>query len=210
MISTASPINLPEWQRFKQICKSVSVLDAILSQDWQYRYYSYNSKWADGEEFCAMRNGHGDELLILFRAEGSVINGMAHEFYPKNKEKITKDIPDVFYEFMFGEPVHSTGTTFCLWNNNNLWEIGELEDYNDGSADMLKIFDDNPQTYINWATEYYEDHFLINDKTIEIVSSIYHQRPVEKGMVLSVVTSLDDWTQLETDLEEINYPYSWK
>jgi len=210
MISTSTPFNLPERRRFQQICKSISVLDSILSQDWQYRYYSYNSKWADGEEFCGMRNGHGDELLILFQYDGSVINGMAHEHYPKNKEKVTKGLPAVFHEFIFGEPVHSTGTTFCLWNNNNLWSTGEIDDYDDGSIDMLKIFDDNPQTYFNWAVDYYEGDFLATEKASKVVSSIYKQKPLEKDMVLSIVSSLEDWKQLEADLLEINYPYSWK
>lgn len=65
-----------------------------------------------------MRNGQGDELLILFRNDGCVINGMAHEYYPKDKAKLTIELPQIYHGFIFGEPVHSTGTTFCIWTNN--------------------------------------------------------------------------------------------
>ena len=208
MISTAFPFNLPEPGRFRQICKSVSVLDAVLSKSWIKRCYTYNSKWSKHEEFCGMMSDVGD-LLILFCVEGCVVNGMVHEYYPKDKGKITKGLPASFHPFMFGEPVHSIGTTFCLWNNGNSWESGQIEDYQDGSLHMLKMFDDNPQTYIDWASVHYGDHFLKGDKTLEIVSLIYNQRPLEKSMIFSLVSSMDHWEQLEADLQEIDYPYSW-
>ena len=45
MISTKKLQNLPNKEKLQKICKSISVLDAIISQDWEYRYYSYNQKW---------------------------------------------------------------------------------------------------------------------------------------------------------------------
>ncbi len=71
MISTEKYLNLPERHKLKEICKSISVIDAILSEDWLYRYYTYNSKWAEDEELGSMKNGEGDELLILFRNDGA-------------------------------------------------------------------------------------------------------------------------------------------
>ena len=210
MISTSNYSSLPERRRLQQICKTISVADAILSQEWQYRYYSYNSKWSDGEEFCGMRNGHGDEMLILFLNEGCVINGMAHEYYPKSKDNLTNGLPKIYHEFIFGEPVHSTGTTFCLWTTEgSKWKIGELETYDDGSEDLLRIFDDNPQTYIDWATDYYEDGFIVNDNSRKVISNIYGGATLTKSMVLTLVDKLEDWKQLKEDLIEINYPFQF-
>lgn len=134
-----------------------------------------------------MKNGDGDELLILFRNDGCVINGMTHEFYPRDKSKLTTGLPKIYDEFIFGEPIHSIGTTFCIWTNNlNAWQIGEVENFEDGSTDMLKIFDGNPQTYIDWVTNYYEDGFVINEYMLKVVTAIYEGQVLTKSMVLII------------------------
>ncbi len=207
MLSTKDYSSLPDRHKLKEICKSVSVIDAILSEDWLDRYYTYNSKWADNEEFGCMRNGQGDDLLILFRADGCVINGMIHEYYPKDKVELTIELPKIYHDFVFGEPVHSIGTTFCIWtNNDNTWQIGQLENFDDGSQEMLKIFDGNPQTYIDWATNYYEGGFLVNENTLKVVSDIYQGKVLTKSMVKTINNEIHHWKQLEEDLAEINYP----
>ncbi len=207
MISTENYSSLPDRHKLKEICKSISVIDAILSKDWIDRYYTYNSKWAESEEFGSIKNGEGDEILILFRKDGCVINGMTHEYYPKDKGKLTIGLPKIYSEFIFGEPVHSIGTTFCIWTNNeNVWQIGEPENFDDGSEEMLKIFDGNPQTYIDWATDYYEDGFVVNENTLKVVSDIYQGTVLTKSMVLTINKDIDHWQQLQEDLVEINYP----
>lgn len=127
MISTQA-LNLPSRQKLQRICKAISVLDAIFSQEWEYRYYSYNNKWGNNEEFFEMRDGSGDQMLVLFTANGCVINGFAHEFYDYEeqlpaKEVLTNGLPTAYHEFIFGEPVQSIGTTFCIWTNDeNQWK----------------------------------------------------------------------------------------
>jgi hypothetical protein len=66
MISTENHLDLPDRHKVKEICPSVSEIDANLSEDWLDRYYTYNSKWAEGEEFGSMKNGQEYELLISF------------------------------------------------------------------------------------------------------------------------------------------------
>lgn len=129
MISTKDYMFLPDTQKLKSICKAISVLDAILSQEWEYRYYSYNNNWSDHEEFFEMRDGSGDQMLVLFTQNDCVINGFAHEYKQQNKQKLTENLPSIFNEFIFGEPVNSIGTTFCLWTT-------ELKT---GTQDNLKI-----------------------------------------------------------------------
>lgn len=207
MISTENYSNLPDRHKLKSICKSISVLDAIISEDWLDRYYTFNSKWAENEEFCGMKNGQGDELLILFRKDGCVINGMTHEYYPKDKVRLTKGLPKIYNEFIFGEPVNSIGTTFCIWtNDDNVWQIGEPECFDDGSEEMLAIFDNNPQTYITWASDYYEEGFFVSEKTLKTVTDIYDGKVLTKSMVLTINNNFDHWEQLKEDLAEINYP----
>lgn len=210
MISTQE-FNLPDRQHLQTICKAISVLDAILSQEWEYRYYSYNSKWADNEECCEMRNGSGDQMLILFKQDGCIINGFAHEYQQQEKEKLTKGLPSIFSEFIFGEPVKSIGTTFCIWTTENKnWQIGQIENYEDNSEEMLNIFDGNPQTYIDWATNYFQESFIETGIPLDTVTEIYSGKTLTKEMVLTIVQELEDWQQLEDDLLEIGYPYNFQ
>lgn len=217
MISTKNINKLPSKDLLQKICKAISVLDAIISQEWEYRYYSYNSEWAEKEEFFEMRNGCGDQMLILFLENSCVINGFAHELYDFEddlpaKSKLTKELPEKFNEFIFGEPVKTIGTTFCIWTNEvEKWEIGDLENiYEDGSEEMLTIFDGNPQTYIDWATEYFESSYKESGIPLETVTEIYNGKTLTKEMVLSIVDDLEDWKQLEDDLKEINYDFDFK
>ena len=210
MISTKDYSLLPDRKTLQAICKAISVLDAIISQEWEYRYYSYNCEWAENEEFCEMRNGSGDQMLILFRQDGCVINGFAHEFEQDDKRKLTTNLPSIFDEFIFGEPVKTIGTTFCLWTTEQgKWTTGQVENYDDNSEEMLNIFDGNPQTYVDWATDYFEDCYIESGIPLDIVTKIYNGQALTKEMVLAIVDELEDWEQLEADLNEINYPYSF-
>jgi hypothetical protein len=211
MISTKDHSLLPDRKTLQIICKAISVLDAILSQEWQYRYYSYNNKWADNEEFCEMRNGSGDQMLILFRQDGCVINGFAHEFEQQDKQKLTTNLPSNFDDFIFGEPVKSIGTTFCLWTTEQTnWQTGQIENYEDNSGEMLNIFDGKPQTYIDWATEYFEEDYKESGIPLDTVTKIYSGQTLTRKMVMTIVEKLEDWDQLKADLNEIGYPYSFE
>ncbi len=209
MISTKK-ISLPGRENLQTICKAISVLDAILSQEWEYRYYSYNNQWSENEEFCEMRDGEGNQMLILFKQEGCIINGFAHEFQQQDKQKLTKDLPSIFDEFTFDEPVQSIGTTFCLWTTDEQnWQTGHIENYDDGSEEMLAIFDGKPQTYKSWATEYFDESVAEPGISLETVTEIYTGKTLTKDMVLTIVDELEDWEQLEADLTEIGYPYNF-
>jgi hypothetical protein len=210
MISTKDYSLLPDRKSLEAICKAISVLDAIISQEWQYRYYSYNSKWDTNERCLQMRNGSGEEMHILFREDGCVINGFAHEYDQQDKTKLTNGLPTIFSDFIFGEPVNSIGTTFCLWTTElKNWQLGQLENVEDNSEEMLNIFDGQAQTYVDWATDYFEESYKESGIPLDAVTKIYEGQILTRKMVLSVVDELEDWEQLKKDLIEINYPYNF-
>jgi hypothetical protein len=41
------------------------MLDAIMSPDWEYRYYFFDSKWGLSEMMASMRNGQGDDFTSV-------------------------------------------------------------------------------------------------------------------------------------------------
>ena len=221
-LSTENLNLLPNPTELKRICKSISALESIICQEWEFRYYSFQKDWSENEEFCEMRNGEGDQLQIIFGNSGTCINGFAHEsemngWQKDSKQKISigvvDELPEEFNEFIFGEPVKSIGTTFCIWQiqTDNNWRIGKVklpnDDYKDGSIDLLQLLDGKPLTYKNWAEEYYEENFEDNELKLELVEKIYNGTIITKELVLEINPELDDFEQLKSDLDEIGYEY---
>ena len=208
-LSTQNLELLPRKEELKNLCKSISVLEAILCPEWEYRYYSYNNNWSEEEEVFEMRDGQGDQMLILFNKNGVVINGFAHESIMRNWKGIRENIPDEFKEFIFGEPVKSIGTTFCIWQtkSDRKWQVGDINfpenNYLDGSKDLLKILDGKPDTYKNWAIEYYE----LDELSIELVEKVYNHKLLTKELINKMNPKLSDIDKLESDLKEIGYKY---
>jgi hypothetical protein len=210
MFSTTNYAGLPSAAAMQRLAQSLAVLDAINSPDWEYRYYSYNPEWARGEAVLEMRDGEGDEMLVLFRAEGCVINGFLHEYDQPEKAQVIRGLPDVFDSFLFEEPINSLGTTFCLWYTPaHGWQRGIVENEDDGSEELLYIFDNDPATYAEWATEYYLDETDRRPLTAAAVAPVYHHEVLTKAMVLAINEELEDWTMLAADLQEIGYPYDF-
>lgn len=216
ILSTTHSKNLPTPEELQKRCKSLAILDAIFSPTWEYRYYSYNAHWDTEEEFFQMRDGEGDEMLILFKASGAVINGFAHELYDyesqlPDKGALTHQLPEVYTGFIYGEPVASIGTTYCLWTNDeHIWQTGEIEYEEDGSEDQLYILDGNPQTYIQWAIDYHFDgeEEAMTPLMRETIVALYQGAPLTKARVLALQSEFDDWQQLQEDLHDINYPHT--
>lgn len=52
MISTRNLAILPKPDSLRRLLQGLALLDAILEEEWQYRYYSYNSKWSDTEKWA--------------------------------------------------------------------------------------------------------------------------------------------------------------
>ncbi|GAA4494208.1 hypothetical protein GCM10023172_03950 [Hymenobacter ginsengisoli] len=210
MISTLQP-NLPAPADLQRLCKALAALDAINSPDWEYRYYSYNPEWSPDEQVLEMRDGEGDQMLVLFRPEGCVINGFLHEYDQPDKKQVTRGLPDAFDDFMFGEPVASLGTTFCLWYTPaHGWQHGLVENEDDGSEELLYIFDNQPATYAEWANEYYLEETGRQAIAPEAVAAVYRHELLTKANVLAINEETEDWTMLAADLQEIGYPYDFK
>lgn len=72
-------LSLPDIPDLKRLCQSVAILDAILQPKWDFRYFSFNSRWAEGEMMASMRDGSGDDYFLLFNKAGAILKGYAHE-----------------------------------------------------------------------------------------------------------------------------------
>ncbi|MGI4870817.1 MAG: hypothetical protein ACRYFX_06515 [Janthinobacterium lividum] len=210
MLSTTNYAALPPAADLQRLARALAALDAINSPEWEYRYYSYNPAWSEGEAVLEMRDGEGDQMLVLFRPEGCIINGFLHEYEQPDKAQITRGLPAAFDEFMFGEPVNTIGTTFCLWYTPaHGWQTGVVENADDGSEELLDIFDNQSATYAEWANEYFLDDTDRRPLTAEAVAPVYRGEALTKAMVLAINEEMEDWTMLAADLQEIGYPYEF-
>ena len=209
MLTSQNLSSLPDIQKLKQICKSISALELIMEQEWEIRYYSYNPSWDVDEEVFEMKNGCGEEMLILFNKHGAVISGINNEYFdweadsPKI-ENLAKGLPKQFDDFIYNEPIKSIKSTFCIWRTvvDSEWQTGETIDP-DGSEDILYLLDCDPKKYVEFCEDYYEKKI-----PLDIVERIYQGEPISLEMIHELNDELDDEDIkiIKNELEEIKYP----
>ena len=81
---TASPISTRDLSRLgglsiiERVSQSIAVLDAILSPEWDYRFFSFNAAWdpANRERMASMRDGSGDEYFAVFSLVSGILKGL--------------------------------------------------------------------------------------------------------------------------------------
>ncbi|SDY10415.1 hypothetical protein [Hymenobacter psychrophilus] len=210
MFSTLDLTGLPPAADLQRLGQALAMLDAINSPDPEYRYYTYDPHWDTDEQLLEMNDGEGDQLFVLFRPEGCCINGYLSGHEAPAKDQLTRGLPAAFEEFMFGEPVASIGTSFCLWYTPaHGWQTGVVDkDEDDGSEDLLAIFDLNPETYTDWANGYYLDETEREPLDEADVARFYQHEPLTKATAQALNADLTDWAQLAAEAEIIGYPHA--
>ncbi len=189
--------------------QALATLDAIISPEWEYRYYSFNERWDAGESMGSMRNGQGDDLFVLFNAAGAFIKGLDHERF--RAEGSARDIyalvPPAFSSGV-GEPAFSPDhATFCCWRTfeADRWEWASSQtsrEGGDGSDWLLAGLDGNPETYLSFARDYYE--IEADAEAVRLV----HQRAPITSMLATRLNPEINFQALQQDLVEIGYPIS--
>ncbi|WP_069173645.1 hypothetical protein [Streptomyces griseus] len=210
---------LPSLADLRNLCRSLAMLDAILSPDWEGRYHSFGAGWSDGEEVASMRNGSGDEYSIVFTAAGAYVRGFDHESpmspYGNDGEPwpgVIDEVSEVFRRFVVepaftdedGVPV----VTVCLWRGltDDRWQHGVI-DFPTGRADpdgatrlFALLVDGSPEVFQRFAEDYYEVPV-----DLEAVRDVYDLRPLSQELVSSLNSEVA-LTELAEDIAEIGYP----
>jgi hypothetical protein len=91
LASVAKSPTLPSPTDLERICKGLAALDAMMSDDWESRYYSFNRAWNKKSKLrmASMRNGEGDDWFIVFAPAGVFVKAFWHE-YPR------EDVDDIY------------------------------------------------------------------------------------------------------------------
>jgi hypothetical protein len=195
---------LPSISDVRRITQSLAMLDAILSPEWDYRYYSFNSAWGPGEEMASMRNGSGDDWFLQLDSAGAALKGFAHELAddPLLPQNIQHQVPTDFSSFL-SEPAYAMQqATFCYWRkiNDPSWSKVSGSLTNDGSNDMLTVLTSGPSGYKEWAEDYFEVSV-----DLAAVSSVFSHQPLNDSVIMSLNPEAD-LGFIYTQAFEIGYP----
>lgn len=212
--SSRTPEALCDPAELLRRCVSLAVLDAIISPDWQFRYYSFDGAWDETSMMASMRNGSGDDLFIAFGVGGVFIKGLDHEA-PMSPYAVGPNadawpgiydgVPEILYGFR-DEPAFSRdNVTFCLWWEQSRpgWRVGVKNFPSapdpDGSERLLAIYDGKPERYAAWASQYYETRV-----PLDAVRAIYRHEP----LTTELIQRINGEARLEALLEEsATWPY---
>ncbi|MGW2789783.1 hypothetical protein ACWC9H_07635 [Streptomyces sp. NPDC001251] len=210
---------LPSVADLRDWCRSLAMLDAILSPDWESRYYSFNAGWAEDEEMASMRNGSGDEYSIVFSAVGAYARGFDHEspMSPFGNDGapwpgVIDEVPEPFRAFV-EEPAFTDHegvpvVTASLWRGptDEQWHHGTIDFPEravdpDGATSLFHLLvDRSPEAFQRFAEDYYEVSV-----DLVAVSQVQALQPLDQELVslLNPEVSLADLAQ---DISEIGYP----
>jgi hypothetical protein len=219
-ISTRDLSQLPSIDKLESLTQSIAMLDAILSPEWEYRYFSFNAMWGLSmkQRMASMRNGAGDEYFLIFSPQGAILKGFDHEapMSPWRQKPVAvwpgilDGVPAAFASFL-DEPAFSMGNcTFCIWREpgDELWKTGPVafpaSDAGDpdGSEGLMWMFDGKPETYVEFAADYHEKTL-----NIDFIRKIYAQETLTPAMVAELNPGAS-WESTAKDAEEIHYPIS--
>jgi hypothetical protein len=215
MISTRDLTKLPKPDELQRLLQAFAMLDAILEEDWEYRYFSFNSTWSETEQMGSMRNGAGDDFFAVFDDAGCFLRGFDHEAVmspwaadpPAIWPGVLDQVPSQFQHSLDEPAFHMEDVTFCIWfaAGDAAWACGEIafppeEDDPDGSAWMLSMLDGKPETY----REFVEDYFEV-DVPLDAIRRVFAHEPLSKEL-LSEFPATRDFDELIADADEIGYP----
>jgi len=195
---------LPSISEVRRITQSLAMLDAILSPEWDYRYYSFNRNWAPGEEMASMRNGLGDDWFLLLNSAGAAVKGFAHELAdgPSLAQNIQTQVPENFSSFLNEQAFSMQNATFCYWRRTNdpSWSKVSGSPSGDGSGDMLALLANDPSGYKEWAEDYFEAPI-----ELDVVKALFTHQPLNDSLILALNPEADLGSTYAEALE-IGYP----
>jgi hypothetical protein len=183
-----------------RITKAISVLDAIISPEWEYRYYSFNSKWSKDESMASMRDGQGNCWFLLITEKGMILSG--HIKGQKSELNLQEGVPNLFIDNFWNEPAFMNDeANFIAWklDTDKCWSFKYGTDNTIGVQNIINLLRGNPEDYKEFAQEYYE-----KELDIKIVKQIYTGEKITIDMLQDLNNEIT-LNEIENDLREIGY-----
>ncbi|MFH8582464.1 hypothetical protein [Streptomyces zaomyceticus] len=212
---------LPAPEIVRARSKAMAMLDAVLSPEWEFRYYSYDRLWVPSEELASMKDGSGNDYVIVFAEPGVYAQATCHESpisayrvsppapWPGLFDSLPQALRSFAREVAFLDPNGVQRATVCLWREvtDSEWKCGDVqvpsEDEEDADgAEWLfgLLLEGSAEAYLEFAGDYYEVA-----PPLEAVQHIYDLKPLTREVVsaLNPAVRLED---LADDITQIGYP----
>ncbi|AKV02383.1 hypothetical protein AKJ09_09046 [Labilithrix luteola] len=197
-MTCAPPTLLPAPVELERTCKGLAALDAIMSADWEFRYYSFNHAWneAGTERMASMRNGSGDQWFIVFAPTGVFVKAFWHEYPRENSDAIYAGLPTTLAPHL-NEPAFSMNDiTFGGWHDGTAWT---LRGNGAPMARELAILSGDPEVYRAYAGAYFEVQL-----PLDAIAHVLAGKLLDDPLVARLSTERT-LAELEEDLAEIAY-----
>ena len=184
-------------EAIREKMKILALSDAILSPDWEYRYFSYNSNWSNAEEMASLRDGCGGEWFLWLTDNLAGYKCLSPEDgLMQNLDEIKNKIPNNYNSFIT-EPAFSMDTATCLWLlQDSEWQKHGLQVKH--LINLDDIISWSAEDYHTFAVEYYE--MEIDIKNIEnLFSNLFTEE-----LALELNPEIDI-LELRKEISEIGY-----
>ena len=208
---------LPNVKTLKQLCKGQAVLDWIIcghEYEVYHTYYKANEEEYDGYE---AQWGHGFEdedgssLSFYFVDKACIIvpSSSAEDSKGGDNHDLERKLPKVFLPY-YRKNFTESDIPFVIYSlDGETWYCIEnfaVEEH----IDKFDKITTNPAVYKEWAEDYLGDEACLQGTMSEqTISDIYAGKVLTEEMVYSLVTEVYDWVDLETELNEIPYRFSF-
>lgn len=192
---------LPPLSELDRIARGLATLDAILSADWETRYYSFNAAWARGVRMASMRNGSGDEWFLVFTKNGAFLKGLAHEYPPGDLDEIYDGLPATLRAFRKEPAFTMEDTSYGGWFTQT-WTIRSAPKLAKIVREHLEILHGEPEVYRAYAAEYFEA-----DVPLDAIRHVYAGKKLDQGLITRINPERR-LAGLKSDLAEIGYAKS--
>jgi hypothetical protein len=213
---TSLAARLPDVTTVRQWSQALAALDAILSPEWKYRYFSFAADWAPDAALASMRNGSGDDYSIVFSPQGAFARGFDHEseMSPYRESLavwpgLLDDVPPELARYVDEPAFCDLGVaraTVCLWRleGDPAWWHGDIafpddDEDPDGADWLFAELDGRPETYRQYALEYFE-----REIDLAAIHHVYRLEPLTDAVVAALNPELT-LTDIAADLHEIGF-----
>ncbi len=190
---------LPAPAELERICKGIATLDAILSEDWESRYYSFDACWDKKAKhrMASMRNGSGDDWFIVFTPTGTFVKSFWHEYKRASADAIYAGLPKALAKqrkenaFMLDD-----GVTFGGFHDGTSWTLrGNAKPL----AEELAILSGDPAAYRSYVAAYFEQKI-----PLAVVEHVLAGKKLDAKLVARI-TKEQTLADLKSELADIGY-----
>jgi hypothetical protein len=215
VVATGIVSALPAPEELERRCRALAFLEAILSPDPWWRYFSFDAAAGPGERVARMQAATGDGWLIWFSPHGVVVRGFDHEsrLSPWGREPVGP-WPSLFdglpAKLRHGPRLEVDGVesvTFCLWWDalDPGWRAGVVirpdTQYLDlDGSEWLLTEAVSPAAYQDHAEEVYQ-----RVVPLDAIERIYGHALLTEGLIHAVDPVVDTAVALAT-ARAVGYP----